>query len=213
MKKVLNLYAGIGGNRKLWPNDLDITAVELNPEIAKIYSDFYPNDNVIVGNAHDYLIENYKEFDFIWASPPCPSHSRINFSQVRKLEYPDMKLYQEILFLESWFKGKYVVENVIPYYEPLIKPQMSGRHCFWANFKIPNLNCSTKVRNDPGETTEWKMQQRGIIVKDFHQYKGDKRQLLNNCVEPEIGLAILNRALDIQDASSINQQNLFSIAI
>jgi len=140
-------------------------------------------------------------------------HSRINFSQVRKLEYPDMKLYQEILFLESWFKGKYVVENVIPYYEPLIKPQMSGRHCFWANFKIPNLNCSTKVRNDPGETTEWKMQQRGIIVKDFHQYKGDKRQLLNNCVEPEIGLAILNRALDIQDASSINQQNLFSIAI
>ena len=27
--KILNLYAGIGGNRKLWGNEHDITAVEL----------------------------------------------------------------------------------------------------------------------------------------------------------------------------------------
>jgi len=205
---VLNLYAGIGGNRKLWEN-VEVTAVELNTDIAKIYKDFYPNDNVIVGNAHEYLLENFANFDFIWSSPPCPSHSRINYSQVRKLEYPDMKLYQEIIFLESWFKGKYVVENVIPYYEPLIKPQMSGRHCFWANFKIPNLNCSTKVRNDPGETTEWKMQQRGIIVKNFHAYKGDKRQLLNNCVEPEIGLAIYLSAINSYIQKQIKQTKLF----
>ena len=208
--KILNLYAGIGGNRKLWGNDHEITAVELNPDIAKIYKDFYPNDTVIIGDAHDYLIEHYVEFDFIWASPPCPSHSRINFSTVRKLEYPDMKLYQEIIFLQQWFKGKYVIENVIPYYEPLIKPQMSGRHCFWANFKIPNLDISTKVRNDVGETTKWKMEKRGIIVKDFHSYKGDKRQLLNNCVEPEIGLAILESALNIYNHNSSMQVGLFN---
>ena len=206
--KILNLYAGIGGNRKLWGNDHEITAVELNPDIARIYKDFYPNDTVIIGDAHDYLIEHYVEFDFIWASPPCPSHSRINFSTVRKLEYPDMKLYQEIIFLQQWFKGKYVIENVIPYYEPLIKPQMSGRHCFWANFKIPNLDISTKVRNDVGETTKWKMEQRGIIIKDFHSYKGDKRQLLNNCVEPEIGLAILESALNIITQPKSKQQTL-----
>jgi hypothetical protein len=34
--KVLNLYCGIGGNRKLWQN-VDVTAVEYNEEIASIY--------------------------------------------------------------------------------------------------------------------------------------------------------------------------------
>ena len=76
--KILNLYAGIGGNRKLWEGH-EVTAVEFNPEIAKIYQDLFPNDKVIVGDAHQYLLEHYKEFDFIWASPPCPTHSRMNF--------------------------------------------------------------------------------------------------------------------------------------
>lgn len=34
---ILNLYAGIGGNRKLWGNNHNITAVEINPDIAEIY--------------------------------------------------------------------------------------------------------------------------------------------------------------------------------
>ena len=36
MIKVLNLYAGIGGNRKLW-KDVEVTAVEINEEIAGVY--------------------------------------------------------------------------------------------------------------------------------------------------------------------------------
>jgi DNA (cytosine-5)-methyltransferase 1 len=45
--KVLNLYAGIGGNRKLW-KDCEVTAVELNPEVAEIYKYFFPEDKIIV---------------------------------------------------------------------------------------------------------------------------------------------------------------------
>ena len=60
--KVLNLYAGIGGNRKLW-KDVDVTAVENNPEIAKIYQDFFPNDKVIVTDAHKYLLEHFEEYN------------------------------------------------------------------------------------------------------------------------------------------------------
>lgn len=63
--KILNLYAGIGGNRKLWGDEHEITAVENDPNIAKIYQEFFPNDTVIVGDAHKYLLEHYKEFDFI----------------------------------------------------------------------------------------------------------------------------------------------------
>jgi len=53
--------------------------------------------------------------------------------------YPDMRLYQEIIFLQHYFKGKWVIENVISYYEPLIKPVRIQRHYFWANFPIPEI--------------------------------------------------------------------------
>ena len=73
--KVLNLYACLGGNRFLW-EDFEVTAVELDPELARMYQERFPNDKVIVADAHQYLLDHYKEFDFIWSSPPCPTHSR-----------------------------------------------------------------------------------------------------------------------------------------
>jgi len=195
--RILNLYAGIGGNRKLW-TDVEVTAIELNPKIAKIYQDFFPDDKVIVADAHQYLLDHFKEFDFIWSSPPCPTHSRLNFflkAKGVKLRFPDMKLYEEIIFLRQWFKGKYVIENVRSYYSPLIKPQEIQSHYFWSNFKIKDTGrVREKVRNDKGQTLNVKMQQQGFNIKDFHGYKGDKRTLLNNCVEPELGLHILNAA-------------------
>ena len=204
--KILNLYCGIGGNRKLWTpkgDEHEITAVELNSSIAKIYQDLFPNDKVIVGDAHQYLLEHYQEFDFIWSSPPCPTHSRMNFllqnKNGYKLRFPDMKLYEEIIFLKQWFKGKWVVENVRSYYEPLIKPQIIQSHFFWANFEIKDTKRTReKVRNDKGQILKVKMEQQGIFVEDFHGYDGDKRTLLNNCIEPELGLYILNHALATQ---------------
>ena len=99
--KILNLYAGIGGNRKLWGNEHEITAVEYNPDIAKVYQEFYPNDTVIVADAHQYLLDHVLDgWDFIWASPPCPSHSKVRLSQKSRESftaiYPDMKLYENI---------------------------------------------------------------------------------------------------------------------
>ena len=104
--KILNLYAGIGGNRKNWGEEHSITAVEYKPEIAKIYQDFFPNDKVLVEDAHEYLLKHFAEFDFIWSSPPCPTHSRFNLLnevQNKDIKYPDMKLYEEIIILKKWF--------------------------------------------------------------------------------------------------------------
>jgi DNA (cytosine-5)-methyltransferase 1 len=122
--KILNLYAGIGGNRKLWGDEHEITAIENNQEIAKIYQDFFPDDKVIVTDAHQYLLEHYKEFDFIWSSPPCPTHSKVRFMGTKAehptcgtiipVVYPDMKLYEEIILLKHFFKGKWVIEHIIP---------------------------------------------------------------------------------------------------
>ncbi len=67
--KILNLYAGIGGNRQLWGDEHEITAVEYDPNIAKMYEDLYPNDNVIVADANQFLLKNDKNYDFIlWKS-------------------------------------------------------------------------------------------------------------------------------------------------
>lgn len=134
--KILNLYAGIGGNRAKWSGEHAVTAVEYDEEIAMAYKDNFPNDEVIVADAHQYLLNHYKDYDFIWSSPPCQSHSRIRQcimvgSNRKAAIYPDMKLWQEIIFLQANAKCKWVVENVKPYYEPLIAPSVIiGRHCF-----------------------------------------------------------------------------------
>ena len=194
--KILNLYAGIGGNRKLWGNEHDITAVEFNKDIAAVYKDLYPHDNVIVGDAHEYLLRNYKEFDFIWASPPCQSHSRIINSQYTREnynpKYPDMKLYQEIIFLQRHLQKLFVVENVMPYYKPLIKPSVElHRHLFWANFNIPDENFEDKTIIKFVKGTQ------GLYGINLQKYKiNNKRQILRNMVNPEVGLYILERALE-----------------
>lgn len=198
--KILNLYAGIGGNRKLW-QDVEVTAVEINPQIAAIYQDFFPKDKMIVGDAHQYLLEYFGEFDFIWSSPPCPSHSRFNnISNLRGgCKYPDMKLYEEIIYLKHWFKGKYCVENVISYYDPLIKPYELASHYFWANFHIANLPNMT--RNIRGEECHHRIKEfKDEYGMDLEKYDvNDKRKLIKNCVEPYVGLHILNESKrDIQ---------------
>lgn len=139
--RILNLYACLGGNRYKWNEvakekgiEIEVTAIEYDEELARMYKERFPNDIVIVCDAHQYLLENFKNFDFIWSSPPCPSHSRAAFGSRKsdksnhKPVYPDMTLYQEIIFLQHYFAGKYCVENVVPYYEPLIAGKKRGRH-------------------------------------------------------------------------------------
>ena len=181
--KILNLYAGIGGNRKLWGDEHEVTAIENNPEIAKIYQKFFPNDKVIVCDAHKYLLEHFKEFDFIWSSPPCPTHSRMRFA-LKKARYIDLTLWQEIILLKHNFKGKWIVENVIPYYTPFIRGTIIGRHMIWSNFNINsfNIKCSTIAL---------------ATKEDLARYHGMpicRRAYLRNCVYPKLGLHIFRCA-------------------
>ena len=77
--KILNLYACLGGNRYKWDEvtQVEVTAVEWDEELARLYQERFPKDKVIVADAHQYLLDHYKEFDFIWSSPPCPIHSKV----------------------------------------------------------------------------------------------------------------------------------------
>jgi DNA (cytosine-5)-methyltransferase 1 len=214
MIKVLNLYACLGGNRYKWEN-CEVTAVELDPELARLYQERFPNDKVIIADAHQYLLDHYKEFDFIWSSPPCPSHSRIRITQKTTENfiplYPDLKLYEEIIFLENYFDGKFVVENVIPYYEPLIPAQKRGRHLYWTNFKLPSNIGERKL-----DGILCSMNNEVNILCEFHdydfkKYKGEQRldKIARNLVDYEAGLTIYNTAMGIVTSNKIEQTQLF----
>lgn len=198
MIRILNLYSGLGGNRKLW-KDCEVTSVEFNPEIAQVYRDRYPQDTLIVGDAHAYLLEHFKEFDFIWASPPCQTHSSFRQNVCVRFRdtpavYPDMKLYQEIIFLRSNCneEQRWVVENVNPYYEPLIPPDARlGRHLFWCNFTIGRF----EFKHDEIIRTAQIPQLQKYHGIDLSPYKfPNKRQLLRNCVDSDLGKHVFDCA-------------------
>ena len=204
--KILNLYCGIGGNRRLWGDEHSITAVELNPKIAKIYQDFFPKDKMVVGDAHKYLLDHFEEFDFIWSSPPCPSHSVCNHFLKGQgiVRYPDMALWQEIVYLKKWFKGKYCVENVISYYEPLIRPQLLDRHYFWANFRIRPFKVERNFNiANARASTRRPSKDNYKALEEYHGIKLRKRNLLllRNCVYPPLALHILNESKKEQQVS------------
>lgn len=194
--RILNLYAGLGGNRKLW-KDVEVTAVELEPKIAAVYKRLYPEDKVVVDDAHQYLLDHSDEFDFIWSSPPCQTHSRMAKGTKHKLRrYTDMGLYQEILYLQHFYKGKWVVENVVPFYKPFIEGKRIGRHMYWSNFDIGNYQepipkdfinlCNVAGKK---KLMDWL----GIYYEEniYYGSNHDPAQILRNCVHPNEGLSIL----------------------
>ena len=218
--KILNLYACLGGNRYKWGEEHEITAVELDPEAARLYQERFPNDTVIVADAHQYLLDHYKEFNFIWSSPPCPSHSRARFARRNTTTpiYPDLKLYEEVLFLENYFEGKYCVENVIPYYEPLIPAQKRGRHLYWTNFNLPNDLNERKIviggNKTTAKTSEVNHEFKALCKfhdYDFTKYKGEQRidKMARNLVDYDAGKTILDTAMGIIKKSNVNQTSIF----
>ena len=193
---VLNLYAGIGGNRKRWA-DVEVTAVEIDEKTADIYADHFPEDEVVVADAHEYLREHFREFEFIWASPPCPTHSQIRYidageNRQNDAVYPDMTLYEEVLFLQGYYEGDYVVENVNGWYEPLVEPQERQRHYFWSNFHIPPIDLP-KSNIYEGTVNEWE-DKLGFDLSDYDLRHNKRRKALRNCVHPELGEHIFNAA-------------------
>lgn len=199
----------------MWGDEHEVTAVEYKSEIAAIYHKLYPRDTVIVTDAHEFLKEHYYEYDFIWSSPPCQSHSKARFFAsssdkefYRKRQppvYPDMKLWQEIIFLKHYARTKlWIVENVNGFYEPLITPTLLGSHYFWMNFYVPAF-VSAESRKHEGTISELQ-DRKGVDLSEFKV--SDKRLLLRNCVEPELGAHIMKFALNPYEINHLLPFNL-----
>ena len=215
--KILNLYACLGGNRLKWDTvgNINVTSVELDTVLAELYQERFPNDKVVVADAHQFLLDHYKEYDFIWTSPPCPTHSRArfwsssNYDTATEAVYPDLKLYEEVIFLQNYFKGKFCVENVIPYYEPLVPAQKRGRHIYWTNFVLPNSLRERKIQISSGNDEVKRLSK--FHDYNFLKYTGEQRidKIARNLVDYEAGLTIFRTAFNIIEESKIKQATLF----
>lgn len=207
--KILNLYASLGGNAYKWNREeVEVTAVELDKELCKLYKKRFPKDKVICSDAHAFLLElaqnnNINEFDFIWSSPPCPSHSRARRANKKaKVIYPDLKLYEEVILLQHNYKGLYCIENVIPYYnkcKPLLNAHKRGRHIYFTNFTLPEI-LSNRKRAKIGDNSKDEIKNLvkfHEIEEEYKAYKGKQRKdkIARNLVDFEAGLTILESAL------------------
>ena len=200
--RILNLYAGLGGNRKHWEGH-EITAIESSHEIAEVYSKLYPDDHILVEDAHEYLLNSFQDYDFIWSSPPCQSHSKmIRSGKNREPRYPDMRLYEEIILLMYDFDGGWVVENVMPYYTPMFNALRKGRHLFWSSLNLGGLQMpespeefiTTSTVDGSEKLKEWL----GIHYEGNIYYDGNHcpAQVLRNCVHPVVGQQIMTRVIE-----------------
>ncbi len=213
--KILNLFCGIGGNRTLWGDKHEITAVEIDPDIAMLYTERFPNDTVIVGDAIEYMRNHFEEYDFIWLSPPCTTHTKLviaNYGRYGNVpELPDLtNLYGSYIFLSRFFKDQFVIENVDPWYDiPILPTVFLGRHYFWSNFpitvkffprsrpsidKIPLRELAEYKNID----LEWLKSHK---ICNWDRNHDVYRTLLRNMVDSEIGKYILDSIINQKQQS------------
>lgn len=204
--RVLNLYAGLGGNRKFWK--ASVTAVEQQENIAAAYQSQFPSDTVVIADAHEYLVKNFALFDFIWSSPPCQRNSKMDRANSRNLpRYADLRLYEEVIFLKTYHKGFWVVENVVPYYTPLIEPTVKiGRHLFWSNFLflVQDVARPAGFISSSGQANVDDLKKWVGLSYTGNIYYGKNHcpaQVLRNCVHPKIGAQIFSAAQTLYEAN------------
>lgn len=203
--KILNLYAGLGGNRTLWSRIYSITAVENNDRRAEIYAKRFPNDEIIVRDVKEFLYTtDLTQFDLIWLSPPCKTHSQMNrFHKGR----PKIPRLDEIFGVQIWlerlvkYPGHWVMENVYPEYgiQNLVGCFIVtlDKNVFWSSFPIDrkrfrpikpghgSLNNSTTMREEREKLIQ------NFMLTDIEDMISLEE--IRNCVDPRIGKYVLEQ--------------------
>ena len=193
--KILDLFAGFGGTTRglqKWLDENNISyeyyAIDIDKQTLKVHKYWNKKSIVIQRDAYTFTKDELREYDFIWASPPCQSHSRAQV--IWKRRKPDMRLYTLICKLHQVGKP-FIVENVVPYYKPPIMWDYKiDRHIFWTNLDLSDVRVNIKRKPIYKMSLHELAEYHGIPYKYVRIYKGDKRQALRNIVNWRISYAI-----------------------
>ena len=199
--RLYNGCAGFGANTHLLDrNKYHITHVEMYEDIAIINQKLHKEDIVIIGDAYQYFQENHTNFDVAWFSPNCQSHSRmVKATKHNVNKIPDMTgIYGLMVFLKHFYKGDWIIENVVPFYKPLVDPSLRvGRHIFWSNKELFGIEDIKRPKGFINKTTieganelkKWL----GLDFEGYVYYKGNHcpAQTLRNCIHPLLGKQII----------------------
>ncbi len=210
--KILDLFCGIGGVAKGFQRYLleqgmsfEYYAVDVDPKVLRAHKKFNPLSNTILRDAYSFTDDELLEFDFIWASPPCETHSRLNFynwGNPKKYKEPDMRFYELIEMLYR-LNIPFVVENVEPYYKPPIKPSVKVyRHVLWTNLSIrpfrvdlPNFS---DVKDDVKSLTKYHGVPRDVVntLGTARKARSALRDMVNPIVSYNIAKQIFPQVLE-----------------
>lgn len=200
--RILDLYAGLGGTAKGIQSvlekkgvDYEYFAIEIDPNVCAAHKINNPRSTVICADVKDWL-DKITDFDFVWASPPCQTHSILNFSNKatgKKTNLVDWSLWHVIDHLQRTENVSYVVENVLIWYNEPFKHNFNlDRHYFWTNLSLLSFEYQKR-------TKDW-----GYLSvkgwKEYHQVEhaitGNKRQQLRNCLHWSIAAGIFEQFLE-----------------
>lgn len=185
--KFLNTFAGVGGNTELLDRDkFEVTHIELYSKPTRYLEENFPNDIVLRKNAWRYIPENFRDYDIVWASPSCKTHSRARVFQLSdryvngNFELPDERLWMLIKWLKVFGSRMiWIVENVIPFYTSIeIPTALVGRHLVWSNKRIGDKSFEADQ----------------IIYKQKGSFDRDR-------MNPEIGKYIIEQAINDKQTS------------
>ena len=192
--KILDLFAGPGGTAKGFhsvKSGLQYFAVENDLDTLNLHKENNPSSICIFGDAYQWL-DRLEKYDFVWISPPCTTHSRAMLYHKNKSSWkePDNRLW-DIINLVLKLKTAAVVENVVPWYKPKIKPTCKiSRHLFWSNFRIIPFKIS-----EPSKKHKY------MYRKDWEQYHNmifNNRKQARNCLKSEIAAEIFKQFLVVK---------------
>ncbi len=219
MLRILDLFCGVGGvargfQKYLLENGIEFEyyAVDINDAILLAHRILNPHSVTLKRDAYSFTDHELRSYDFIWASPPCESHSRLmwiyNKNQPEKWEPPDKKLWQ---LIERLYRLgiPFVVENVRPYYRPPMRPtSYVCRHALWSNLSIPpfdysriNIDFFEHIKDDVHKLVEYH-ELNGVAERIIKTIGGVRkardalRDMVHHRVSYEIAKRVIPQILD-----------------
>ncbi len=213
--KILSAFCSVGIGETFWPiKEHEITGIEALPVLAEEYKKRFPNSNVLIGDAYNYISLMHDQYDVIFATPPCQSRSRLTSINSRQHNKPeeDLRVFELIEFLEDNFAGNWIIENVISNIIPKVNPSLKiGRHHIWSNIplrgyiKVPKPD----FRFDKGTYSKAGLNQTKTYLSDLQNYLGvtlskrfyirgnhDPGQIYREGLHPILGKSLLNQLLN-----------------